>query len=138
MGAKIKIFNTKQYYGEIVSDINVKSSKLRSINISPSDIPAIIDELPILFIAAAFAKGNSFFPNLSELKIKESNRLQTMYENLKKCGVNCILKTNSLSINGKNKNFYGVDVPEIDSKKDHRIALSFLVLAAATRKKNNN
>ena len=50
-------------------------------------------------------------------------------------GVNCILKTNSLSINGKNKNFYSVDVPEIDSKKDHRIALSFLVLAAATRKK---
>ena len=135
MGAKIKIFNTKQYYGEIVSDINVKSSKLRSIKISPNDIPAIIDELPILFIAASFAKGNSYFPNLSELKIKESNRLQTMYENLKKCGINCILKTNSLSINGKNKNFYGEDVPEIESKKDHRIALSFLVLAAATRKK---
>ena len=55
------------------------------------------------FIAAAFAKGNTFFPNLSELKIKESNRLQTMYENLKKCGVDCILKTNSLSINGKKK-----------------------------------
>ena len=135
MGAKIKIFNTKKYYGEIVSDINVKSSKLRSIKIRPNDIPAIIDELPILFIAAAFAKGKTFFPNLSELKIKESNRLQVMYENLKKCGINCILNTNALSINGKNKDFYSVDIPEIDSKKDHRIALSFLVLAAATRKK---
>ena len=94
MGAKIKISKKRNYFGEQIADINVKSSKLSGSKISPEIVPSIIDELPILFVAASFAKGESFFPNLSELKIKESDRLSAMYLNLKKCGVNCLINKN--------------------------------------------
>jgi len=135
MGAKIKISKKRNYFGEQIADINVKSSKLSGIKISPEIVPSIIDELPILFVAASFAKGESFFPNLSELKIKESDRLSAMYLNLKKCGVNCLINKNSLVIKGLSEKYFSNEITKIDTFGDHRIALSFLVFSSVSRKK---
>ena len=135
MGANIQIKNKKIKFGESVGDIEVKSSMLRGISLSPEIIPSIIDEIPILMVAAAFADGKSYFPNLDELKIKESDRLAAMEINLKKVGVSLTRTSNSLTILGLDEEFYSNKVASVDSFKDHRIAMSFAVMAMASKKK---
>ena len=135
MGAKIQIKNKKIKFGESVGDIEVKSSMLRGVSLSAEIIPSIIDEIPILMVAAAFADGKSYFPNLDELKIKESDRLAAMEINLKKVGVSLTRTSNSLTILGLDEDFYSNKVAIVDSFKDHRIAMSFAVMAMASKKK---
>ena len=135
MGANIQIKNKKIKFGESVGDIEVKSSMLRGVSLSAEIIPSIIDEIPILMIAAAFADGKSYFPNLDELKIKESDRLAAMEINLKKVGVSLTRTSNSLTILGLDEDFYSNKVATVDSFKDHRIAISFAVMAMASKKK---
>ena len=135
MGANIQIKNKKIKFGESVGDIEVKSSMLRGVSLSAEIIPSIIDEIPILMIAAAFADGKSYFPNLDELKIKESDRLAAMEINLKKVGVSLTRTSNSLTILGLDEDFYSNKVATVDSFKDHRIAMSFAVMAMASKKK---
>ena len=135
MGANIQIKNKKIKFGESVGDIEVKSSMLRGISLSAEIIPSIIDEIPILMVAAAFADGKSYFPNLDELKIKESDRLAAMEINLKKVGVSLTRTSNSLTILGLDEDFYSNKVATVDSFKDHRIAMSFAVMAMASKKK---
>ena len=135
MGANIQIKNKKIKFGESVGDIEVKSSMLRGVSLSAEIIPSIIDEIPILMIAAAFADGKSYFPNLDELKIKESDRLAAMEINLKKVGVSLTRTSNSLTILGLDEDFYSNKVAIVDSFKDHRIAMSFAVMAMASKKK---
>ena len=83
MNAKIKLMNIKTVCGEKVGDIVVKSSSLKSVKCPVSLVPILIDEFPILMIAAAKAKGVSNFPNLLELNTKESPRLNLMNKILK-------------------------------------------------------
>ena len=135
MGANIQIKNKKIKFGESVGDIEVKSSMLRGVSLSAEIIPSIIDEIPILMVAAAFADGKSYFPNLDELKIKESDRLAAMEINLKKVGVSLTRTSNSLTILGLDEQFYSNKVATVDSFKDHRIAMSFAVMAMASKKK---
>ena len=135
MGANIQIKNKKIKFGESVGDIEVKSSMLRGVSLSAEMIPSIIDEIPILMVAAAFADGKSYFPNLDELKIKESDRLAAMEINLKKVGVSLTRTSNSLTILGLDEDFYSDKVATVDSFKDHRIAMSFAVMAMASKKK---
>ena len=135
MGANIQIKNKKIKFGESVGDIEVKSSVLRGVSLSAEIIPSIIDEIPILMVAAAFADGKSYFPNLDELKIKESDRLAAMEINLKKVGVSLTRTSNSLTILGLDEDFYSNKVATVDSFKDHRIAMSFAVMAMASKKK---
>ena len=135
MGANIQIKNKKIKFGESVGDIEVKSSMLRGVSLSAEIIPSIIDEIPILIVAAAFADGKSYFPNLDELKIKESDRLAAMEINLKKVGVSLTRTSNSLTILGLDEDFYSNKVATVDSFKDHRIAMSFAVMAMASKKK---
>ena len=87
MKAKIFITNKKIINGELVGDIEVLSSKLISTSVSKKIIPRLIDELPILFVAASFAVGKSKFSGLEELKFKESDRLKSMALALKDAGV---------------------------------------------------
>ena len=135
MGANIQIKNKKIKFGESVGDIEVKSSMLRGVSLSAEIIPSIIDEIPILMVAAAFADGKSYFPNLDELKIKESDRLAAMEINLKKVGVSLTRTSNSLTMLGLDEDFYSNKVATVDSFKDHRIAMSFAVMAMASKKK---
>lgn len=126
MGGKIKIKNKKKICGETVGDIEVKYSKLKGCNLKSNISPTMIDEYPIIAIAASQASSPSKFNGLKELKHKESNRLNSISLNLKRCGIKNIIKNNNLTIypskNNQNK------VIKIDPKKDHRIAMSFAVM----------
>ena len=131
MKAKISITNKKKINGEFIGDINVSSSKLISASVNKKIIPRLIDELPILFVAASFAKGESKFSGLEELKFKESDRLSSMAIALKNSGVNLEQKKNSLTIVGSNIQSGGNIVQTF---KDHRIAMSMLVFGLASEK----
>ncbi|MDB4023376.1 3-phosphoshikimate 1-carboxyvinyltransferase [Pelagibacteraceae bacterium] len=135
MGGSIKILNKKKQHGETAGTIQVKSSLLKGIRINKEIIPNIIDEVPILMIAASFANGETFFPNLEELRIKESDRLLAMENNLKKIGIKTKRKNNDMTILGLGEKFYSNKLITIDSYKDHRIALSFAIMAMVSKKK---
>ena len=137
MGAKISFSNKKNYFGEPVGDIIASySANLKGVTVKPNDIASIIDEIPILLIVSLFCKSKSIFNKLTELKFKESDRLQVMHENLILCGANVTRVKDNLIINGLSKNFYSSEVPVIkDYSKDHRICMAFFCLAAISRKK---
>jgi len=134
MKAQIQIKNKRLCSGEIVGDLFVKSSKLRSLTIQGEMAPRLIDEYPILFIAALFAKGTSKFYGIEELRFKESDRIETMKEGLSKLGINIKSTKSSVEIRG-NKNFSVLNNTVIDAKSDHRIAMSFKILSEAINKK---
>ena len=133
MKAKITIKNKKIICGEVVGDIEAKSSNLKAITVSEKMAPRLIDEYPILFIAACFAKGTSNFKGIEELRVKESDRIKSMEDGLRPLGVKIsstkssvkISDTNSFKLNKKIK---------IDAKGDHRIAMSFYVLSQVLNK----
>jgi 3-phosphoshikimate 1-carboxyvinyltransferase len=125
MGGFIEIKNQKLTSNEEVGDIYVKSSSLRGISISGDVIPNIIDEIPILSIAAAFAEGETSISDAEELRVKESDRLQAISDGLAKININHELFKDGITIAGSSKD---IEVsPEIDSHGDHRIAMSFLI-----------
>jgi 3-phosphoshikimate 1-carboxyvinyltransferase len=125
MGGFIEIKNQKLTSNEEVGDIYVRSSSLRGISISGDVIPNIIDEIPILSIAAAFADGETSISDAEELRVKESDRLQAISDGLSKININHELFKDGIKIAGSAKD---IEVsPEIDSHGDHRIAMSFLI-----------
>ena len=131
MGAKIDF--TKKYTkcGEEVSDIDVSASELKGITTSLDDAPSIIDEFLILSVAAAYAKGDSRFCGVSELKVKESNRLDAIINMLTSSGVKCEMDNDDLIIHGNGEVRGGSN---IKSNYDHRVAMSALILGLATKK----
>ncbi len=126
MGAKIKVQKTKQISGEEVGNITVKYSKLKGITIPPSKSAFLIDEYPILAVAASQAKGKTVMNGLSELRHKESDRINSIVSNFKKLGIKINEINNNLSIyGGKLKIEKGI---KIKTFNDHRIAMSFSIL----------
>ena len=125
MGGNIKIKNKNILSGELVGDIFVESSKLKGVDIRGGVIANIIDEIPILSIAAACAEGTTRISDAHELRVKESDRLEAISSGLTKLKVKHELFEDGISIDGgipeNNK------VIEIDSYGDHRIAMSFLI-----------
>ncbi len=132
MKAKISIKNISRISGESIGDIYVSSSKLKSVSVSRTIIPRLIDELPILFVAASFADGISKFEGLEELKFKESDRLNSMTIALQNSGVIIKQKKNSLMITGKKLQPGGSIIKTFN---DHRIAMSMLIFGLASEKK---
>ena len=132
MGANINICNQKTESNELVGDIIVKSSNLIGIDVPENIIPNIIDEIPILSIAAAFADGTTRITNASELRVKESDRLNAISEGLSKLNINHKIFDDGLEITGTKQKIDSVDM--INSFDDHRIAMSFLI--AGIRSKN--
>ena len=129
MNAKIKITNKRKLNGEDIGDIEVSSSKLKGVNFTGKISPRMIDEYPIVFVAASFASGTSIFKGLGELKVKESNRLKVMYETLRSLGVKIKMGDSHIEIaGGKN---YNCDA-KIKTFDDHRIAMSALVFGMAS------
>lgn len=131
MGADIAFENERQSGGELISDLTVKASgPLRGIDVPPERVPTMIDEFPVLAMAAACAKGTTRMSGLAELRVKESDRLLLVAEGLKACGVDVEMGEDSLSVHGIGKPPKGG--AKIKTALDHRIAMSFLVLGAAT------
>jgi 3-phosphoshikimate 1-carboxyvinyltransferase len=133
MKAKITIKNKKTICGEIVGDVEAKSSNLKATVVSEKMAPRLIDEYPILFIAACFAKGTSNFKGIEELRVKESDRIKSMEDGLKPLGVKISSTKSSVKITGTNSFKLNKQI-KIDAKGDHRIAMSFYVLSQVLNK----
>lgn len=127
MGADIAFQNKRQTGGEDVADIRVRSSKLKGVRVPKERAPSMIDEYPVLAIAAAFAEGKTVMEGLAELRVKESDRLAAVANGLKINGVECEEGQDFLVVSGRpsGKNIGGGTVT---THLDHRIAMSFLVL----------
>ncbi|MBD5464241.1 MAG: 3-phosphoshikimate 1-carboxyvinyltransferase [Lachnospiraceae bacterium] len=125
MGGNITLLNVNYEKGEPVADILVKSSSLHGITIKGEIIPTLIDEIPIIAIMAAFAKGTTTIMDAAELKVKESNRIDVMVENLSAMGCDITGTEDGMLLHG-GKELTGAS---IDSRLDHRIAMSFAVAA---------
>ena len=129
--ANIKIKKLRKVSGELVGSIIVSSSKLKPIIVS-KNIGNFIDELPILFIIAALTKGTSRFKNIGDLKFKESNRLLESKKILIQVGIKCKVTNDSIVIDGKNKIENKNKLLLIETKGDHRICMSSVILALVT------
>ena len=128
MGANIDIKNFRTLSGEIVADIDVEYSKLSGCELDAEMAKLMIDEYPILSVAAAFANGPSLFKGLKELKVKESDRLELIKLNLINCGCECEVINDDLLIK-PTKNYKPLD-NNIRTDFDHRIAMAFTVMGS--------
>jgi 3-phosphoshikimate 1-carboxyvinyltransferase len=130
MGGRIKLANIKNRNGEPVGDIVASTSKLKGIVIKGSMIPKLIDEIPVIAAAAAFASGRTVIKDAEELRFKETDRIETVVKNLKRMGVKAEERPDGMVIEGNGgKPFKYAD---IDSFGDHRIAMAFSVAALAS------
>ncbi|MCB9983750.1 MAG: 3-phosphoshikimate 1-carboxyvinyltransferase [Rhodospirillales bacterium] len=131
MGADIEFTNKRTQAGEEVADIIVRGNgPLKSIDVDPARVPSMIDEFPILAMAASCAEGTTKMTGLAELRVKESDRLLMVAEGLKACGVNLEMGEDWLTIHGTGKPPKGGAT--IQTALDHRIAMSFLILGSVT------
>lgn len=124
MGADIEIINSSNTF-EPVADIKVCYSKLHSTTVSGELIPTLIDELPLLAAVASMAEGITIIKDAQELKVKESNRIKVMCEELSKLGVKVLETDDGMEITGTDKLCGNVI---IDTHDDHRIAMTFAIL----------
>lgn len=127
MGANITLLNETRDSSEPTADLLVRSSALKGTVIEGAVIPAMIDELPTVALMACFAEGTTVIKDASELKVKESNRIAIMAENLKAMGADVTETEDGMIIRG-GRPLHGA---VIDSHKDHRIAMTFAVAALA-------
>jgi 3-phosphoshikimate 1-carboxyvinyltransferase len=125
MGADIHVHARGAASGEPRADIDVRPSELRGVVVRPEQVPAAIDELPVLFAAAAVADGETVVSGAGELRVKESDRLATMAEGLAAVGVAVERLPDGLRIRGG-----PVSGGRVDSHDDHRVAMAFAVLGA--------
>ena len=133
MGGKINIIKTRKVSGENVGNITVEYSNLKGINIPSSQSAFLIDEYPILSVAASQAKGMTSMKGLDELRYKESDRINSIVYNFKKIGINIKEENNNLFIVGKKLNIK--KNIKVKSFSDHRIAMSLSILNILYNKK---
>lgn len=137
MGADIKVGSRELGVGswEPIGDLTVKSSKLKGRVIKKEEIPSLIDELPILMVAACFAKGRSILEGVGELRVKETDRIKSMSENLRKMGADIkVIKRAGIEkivIHGPRK----LKGASVKSFGDHRTAMSMVVAGLSARGK---
>ncbi|MBV8770367.1 MAG: 3-phosphoshikimate 1-carboxyvinyltransferase [Hyphomicrobiales bacterium] len=129
MGARIEAVNPRQEGGEEIADLRVRASELRGTDVPAARAPSMIDEYPVIAVAAAFARGETRLRGLSELRVKESDRLAAVSAGLAACGVVHCVEGDDLVIQGGNGEVEGGG--EVKTHLDHRIAMSFLVMGLA-------
>lgn len=130
MGADIVAENPRTEGGEPVADLRVRHSALKGITVPAGRAPSMIDEYPVLAMAAACAEGRTIMHGLAELRVKESDRLTGVAEGLAACGVTVQVEGDTLIVEGKGKPPQGGAT--IQTRLDHRIAMAFLVLGQVT------
>lgn len=132
MGAAIVLGNRRIEGGETVADLTATSGPLTGIEVPAERAPTMIDEYPVLAVAAAFARGRTVMRGLAELKVKESNRLAAIARGLEANGVKLEMGEDSLIVEGSG----GAPPPGgglVETLMDHRIAMAFLMLGLATK-----
>jgi len=129
MGADITLENRREAGGEPVADLKVRAGALKGADIPPERAPSMIDEYPILAVAAACARGRTVMHGLAELRVKESDRLAGIAEGLSRCGVRVRVEGDDLIVEGDGNSPAGGAM--IETQLDHRMAMAFLVLGLA-------
>ena len=129
MGAELSLANERLQSGEIVADVTLRHAPLAPCHVGPDRIAAMIDEIPALAVACAFADGESVIEGLAELRVKESDRLGAMVAGLVACGVAAIADGDALRIFGRGSVRGG---GRVVTHGDHRIAMAFLTLGLAS------
>jgi len=130
MGADIKVSNSRESNGEPVGDLEINYRQLLGTHISGPLIVRMIDEIPIFAIAAAQARGRTVVSQAGELRYKESDRISALCQELHRLGVKVEEKSDGLIINGGE----GIQGGVVESHRDHRLAMSFVVAGLAARK----
>ncbi|HAU1295791.1 TPA: 3-phosphoshikimate 1-carboxyvinyltransferase [Legionella pneumophila] len=125
MGADITVLNQRAYGEEPVADLHIRYSQLKGINIPASMVPLAIDEFPVIFIAAACAQGKTTLHGAKELRLKESDRIGAMVDGLNQLGVHAEGFDDGILIEGGS-----IHGGEVNSRGDHRIAMSFAIAGA--------
>ena len=123
MGARIRIENVREEAGEPSADLIAESSQLEGIEIFGETIPKVIDELPVLALAACFAKGTTVIRDAQEMRVKESDRIHATVEGLTKLGAKIEERPDGMVIHGG----AGLNGAECDSFGDHRIAMTMAI-----------
>jgi 3-phosphoshikimate 1-carboxyvinyltransferase len=131
MGADIAYLNERVEGGEPVADLRVRASALRGADIPPERAPSMIDEYPVLAVAASFAKGRTIMRGLAELRVKESDRLAGTATGLAACGVKVSVGGDDLIVDGAGAPPAGGAT--IQTRLDHRIAMAFAVMGLASK-----
>lgn len=131
MGADIDIQNPRVLAGEPVADLGVRAGKMKGVVVPAARAPSMIDEYPILAVAAACIDGTTVMQGLAELRVKESDRLAAIQRGLAACGVAVEVGEDSLTVHGTGKAPKGG--AKIETHLDHRIAMAFAVLGMAAR-----
>ncbi len=131
MGADIAIENRRTVGGEDVGDLHVKASRLKGVAVPAARSASMIDEYPVLAVAAAFAEGDTLMQGIGEMRVKESDRVATVLAGLKANGIAAEDTPETLTVHGGTKVEGGGTVA---THLDHRIAMSFLVLGLASEK----
>ena len=121
MGAGIELADERLRSGEIVATVRVGHAPLKPLEVAAERIPAMIDEVPLLAVAAAFAEGESAIHGLGELRLKESDRFGAIVAGLTACGVTAVARGDSLHVFGRGRVRGGARVA---AQNDHRIAMS--------------
>ena len=129
MGGDIEMLDKRTEGGEEVADLRVRTSALRAVSVPAARAPSMIDEYPVLAVAAAFASGMTRMNGLGELRVKESDRLEAIAAGLAAAGVSCAIEGDDLLVEGGVPQGGGL----VATHMDHRIAMSFLVMGLASR-----
>jgi 3-phosphoshikimate 1-carboxyvinyltransferase len=131
MGAEIETLNLRSDGGEEMADLRVRASALRGVEVPAARAPSMIDEYPVLAVAASFAQGTTVMRGLKELRVKESDRLSAVANGLEANGVEVEIEGDDLIVHGKGRVPGGGTVA---THMDHRIAMAFLVMGLASEK----
>jgi 3-phosphoshikimate 1-carboxyvinyltransferase len=131
MGARIDILDLRLEGGEDVADLRLRAGALRGVDVPAARAPSMIDEYPILAVAAAFASGETRMRGLQELRVKESDRLAAVAAGLAAAGVECAIEGDDLIVRGADGAVRGGGL--VETHLDHRIAMSFLTMGLASR-----
>jgi 3-phosphoshikimate 1-carboxyvinyltransferase len=131
MGAAIETLNVRSDVGEELADFRVRASALKGVDVPAERAPSMIDEYPILAVAAAFAEGTTRMRGLKELRVKESDRLAAVVDGLRANGVTVEIEGDDLIVHGNGRAAGG---GQVATHMDHRIAMSFLVMGLASDK----
>jgi len=134
MGGDITIENAREEGGEPVADLVVRGSRLKGVEVPAERAPSMIDEYPILAMAAAAAQGRTVMHGLGELRVKESDRLAAVARGLARCGVAVEEHPETLAVERRGGRPPGGNNQPIETELDHRIAMSFLVLGLAAER----
>jgi len=132
MGGNITLLNERTACGEKVADLLVKSSELTGTTVEGEIIPTLIDELPVIAVLAACAKGQTIIKDASELKVKECNRIDAVTQNLSAMGADITATDDGFIING-GEPLHGTSITTFH---DHRIAMSFAIANLAAEGEN--